>query len=102
MRGAVSLEQAIGVDAGIDLRRRGRGVSEQFLDGAQVAAASQQVCRERVSQRVRSRGWRQPERTAELRDPQLNDARREDAALHAAEERHAGIKLERAEAQVGL
>ena len=39
--GAVGGEQPRAVDAGIDLRRRQRGVAEQVLDGAQIAAARQ-------------------------------------------------------------
>src|SRR4051812_16235030 len=48
MRGPVDLEQPLGVDAGVNLRGRERGVAEQFLDRAQVAAAGQQVGCKRV------------------------------------------------------
>jgi hypothetical protein len=39
----INVEQTLGADRGIDLRGRERGVAEQFLDRAQVAAARQQV-----------------------------------------------------------
>ena len=38
---------------GVDLRRHQPGVPEQFLDGAEIGAAVEQVGRERVSQPVR-------------------------------------------------
>src|SRR5258707_317436 len=53
MRHLIHLEQPLAVDAGVDLRGRKRGVAEQFLDRAQVAAAGEQVGRERVPQRMR-------------------------------------------------
>ncbi len=37
--------QPLGVDGGVDLRCRQRRVTEQFLDGAQVAAAREQMRR---------------------------------------------------------
>ena len=40
MRRLVGRQQPRAVDAGIDLGRRQRGVAEQVLDGAQVAAAA--------------------------------------------------------------
>ena len=39
MGGVIGRHQPGGIDAGIDLRRRQRGVAEQFLNGAQIAAA---------------------------------------------------------------
>ena len=51
MRRAIGVEQPVGIDGGIDLRRRQRGVAEQFLDGAQIAAAGQKMRRETVAQR---------------------------------------------------
>src|SRR5579864_1990478 len=53
--GAVGADQALGVDFGIDLRRRQRGMTEQFLDRAEVAAAGEQVRGEGMPQRVRRR-----------------------------------------------
>ena len=53
MRRPIHLEQPLGVDAGIDLRGRERGVTEQFLDRAKVAAARQKMRREGMPQSVR-------------------------------------------------
>ena len=39
---SIDLEQPLAVDLGIDLRRRQRGMAEQFLDRAQIAAARQE------------------------------------------------------------
>jgi len=39
------LEQALGVDGGIDLCGRERRVAKQLLDGAQIAAASEEMRR---------------------------------------------------------
>src|SRR5262249_44549411 len=39
MRAAIDFKQPLAIDASVDLRRRERGVTEQFLDRAQVAAA---------------------------------------------------------------
>ena len=57
--GPIGADQAFGIDLGINLRGRQRGVAEQFLDRADVAAASEQVRGERMAQRVRRRGFRQ-------------------------------------------
>jgi hypothetical protein len=51
----VDLSQSFGVDVAVHLRRRKRGVAEQFLDRAQVGATLKQVGRERVTQAVRMR-----------------------------------------------
>src|SRR3954463_2983826 len=40
MRRLIDLEQPLAVDTGIDLRGGERGVAEQFLDRAQIAAAA--------------------------------------------------------------
>src|SRR6185437_14259787 len=59
----IDVEQAFGVDRSVNLRGRQRGVAEQFLDGAQIAAARQQMGGERMTQGVRRRAVRQAERT---------------------------------------
>ena len=74
MGGAVGVEQAVGVDGGVDLRRRQRGVAEQFLDGAEVAAAAEQMGGEGVAQRVRRGRGRQAEGAAQLRDARAGSA----------------------------
>ena len=61
VRRLVDGEQALGLDAGVALRRRQAGVPEQFLDRPQVAAAAEQVRREAVPQGMRRRSLRQPQ-----------------------------------------
>ena len=67
---------ALGVDGGVDLRGGQRGVAEQFLNRAQIAAARQQMGGEGMPQRVRRRAVRQAERASHARHRQLHDARR--------------------------
>ena len=45
---------ARGVHVGVDLRRGDVGVSEHFLNLAQISSARHQMSRETVSQRVRA------------------------------------------------
>src|SRR5580692_2304438 len=85
--GAIGADEAFGVDLGIDLRGRQRGVAEQFLDRADVAAAGEEVRGEGMPQRMRRCGLRQPERAAQPRHGELDDARRQRAALGADEQR---------------
>ena len=49
----IDLSQPFRVDVAVHLGRRKRGMAEELLDGPQVSAAFEQVCRERVSQPVR-------------------------------------------------
>ena len=51
MRRPIGIEQPLGIDRRVDLRRRQRRMAEQFLDRTQIAAARQQVGCERMSQR---------------------------------------------------
>src|SRR3954469_11578754 len=76
MGAAIDFEQTIGVNSGVDLRRGERGVAEQFLDGAEIAAAPEQMGGERMPKRVGRRRIRQAERTAQPFHDQLHDARR--------------------------
>src|SRR5690606_358547 len=48
MRGCVDPEQRLGIDLGIALGGRQRGMAEQFLDGAQIATACEEMRREAV------------------------------------------------------
>ena len=52
VRGVVDLEQVIGRDVGVALRRRERRVTEELLDRAEIGAAVEQVRRARVAERV--------------------------------------------------
>ncbi len=58
MRLVVDGGEPHGVDGGIALRRRQTGVAEQLLDGAEIAAARQEMRREAVAQRMRGRAFR--------------------------------------------
>ena len=84
---AIGLDQPVGIDRGVDLRRRQRGVAEQFLDRAQIAAAGEKMRGEGMPQRMRRRGLGQAERAAQPRHGKLHEARRQRAALGADEQR---------------
>jgi hypothetical protein len=43
MSGAIRFDEALSVDFGVDLCRRQRGVAEEFLDRAQIAAAGKKM-----------------------------------------------------------
>src|SRR5882724_5458455 len=73
VRARIDLEQALGIDLGIDLRGRERGVTEQFLDRAQIPAAGEQVRGKRVPQRMRCRRIRKTERSAQPFHDELDD-----------------------------
>ena len=90
MGGVIGCHQPGGIDAGVDLRRRERGVAEQFLDGAQIAAAAEQMRGEGMAQAVRRRRGGQAERAAQPLHRELDDARRERPALDAEKERAVG------------
>ena len=102
MGGTIGRQQPGAIDGGVDLRRRQRGVAEQLLDRAQIAAARQQVGGEGMAQRVRRRAVGQPERAAHPLHRKLHDARRQRPALGADEERPVGRQRIGAEAQIVL
>src|SRR6202034_2168555 len=85
MRAAVDFEQPLGVDAGINLRGRQRGMPEQFLDCAQVAAAGEQMGGEGMPQRMRRRAVGQAERAAQPFHRKLHDPGLQRAAPRADE-----------------
>ena len=68
-------------------------MAQQFLDGAQVAAAAQQMGGKGVAQRMRRGRWRQAERAAQLRHAQLDQPWRQHAALDPAKQRLSGQGL---------
>src|SRR4029077_1833780 len=72
---AVIFHEPLGVHRGVDLGGGQGGMAQQLLDRAQIAAARQQMRRERMAQRMRGRGIRQPERAAQPRHRELDDAR---------------------------
>ena len=53
MGATIALQNFLRFDARVRLSRRQRFVSEQVLDGAQVAAIGEQMCCERMPQSVR-------------------------------------------------
>ena len=61
MRPIIHLEQPRRIDAGIDLRCGKAGMAEQFLNGAQIAAAGKQVGGKGMAQCMRCRRLRQAE-----------------------------------------
>src|SRR5437764_13926802 len=75
-------------------------MAEKLLDRAQVAAASEEMRRERMAQRMRCRRLRQAERAAQPRHRELNDPRREWAAFGADEQRTVTADLVRAEREI--
>src|SRR5215468_10346232 len=87
VRAAVNLKQSLGVDAGIDLRRRERGMAEQFLDRAQIAATGQKVGGKGMPERVRRGAVGQAERAAQPRHCELNDAGAQGSAAGADKDR---------------
>ncbi len=53
MRALVDGDELVHLDLGVLLRGRERGVTEQLLNRAQIAACREQVSREAVAERVR-------------------------------------------------
>src|SRR3954447_18520706 len=74
MRRTIGGQQSSSVDGGIQLRGRKRGVAEEFLDGAQIAAAAQKMRGEGMAQRMRRGRVRQAERAAHAFDRELEDS----------------------------
>src|ERR1700730_199521 len=74
MGGAVGFEKPCAIHGGINLGRRERGVAQKLLDRAEIAAALQKMRGEGMAQRVRRRGIGKPQRAAQARDRELDDA----------------------------
>src|SRR5262245_15079355 len=85
MGAAIDLQEPLAVDAGIDLRGRERGVAEQFLDRAKVAAAGQQMRGKGVPERMRGGAVGQAECAAQPLHRELDDARAQGPAARADE-----------------
>ena len=62
MSGPVDRQHLLGIDGGVPLGGRQRGVAEQLLDRAQVAAASEQVGGEAMPQPPARTSPARPER----------------------------------------
>src|SRR5207244_286517 len=85
----VDLEQVLGRDVGVALRRRQARVSEQLLDRAQVGAAVEQMGGEGVAERVRAHPAENPALDDPLREELADGARGEPAALAEIQEERA-------------
>src|SRR6478609_1071746 len=102
MRAGIDFQQPLGIDAGIDLRGRERGMAEQFLDRAQIAAARQQMRGEGMPERVRRGAVGQTERAAQPLHRELDDARAQGPAACADEDRAFGRQRIRAHRDIVL
>src|SRR5215213_4666999 len=80
MSAAIDFKQTIGVNSRVDLRRRERSVPEQLLNGAEIAAAPEQMRGERMAKRVGRRRIRQAQRAAQPFHDKLHNARRQGLA----------------------
>ena len=100
MRRLVDLREAAGFERGVVLRGGEAGVSEQFLDGAQVAAGVEKVGGETVAESVGGGVLRQAEGDAGGGDAGLDDARGEAASAFASEQGGVGGEGEGAGAGV--
>src|SRR4029078_4842223 len=98
----VLLEKMSGIHLGIDLGVGQRSMAEQSLDGPQIGAAGQEMGREGMAQRMRSRRVRQAERTAQAGEEEVDIGGSGRAATNAAKQRLAGRQGERAESDVAI
>ena len=86
MRLEVRVLEAVGRQVGVELRGRDVGVAEHLLQRAQVAAARQQVRRERVAQRVRAHLRGQPGRARVALDDLVEPLARQPGAAVVEEQ----------------
>src|SRR5690606_13158755 len=93
---AIRVEQAVRIDGGVDLGGGEAGVTQQFLDRAEVAPSGEQVGGKGVAQGVRRGRRGQAKGAAQLGDAHLDQPRRQHAALDAAEQRRIRLGGERA------
>ena len=101
MGGPVNGAQSRGVDVGVALGRREARMSQQFLDGAQIAAGAQQVGGEGMAQGVRRHTFRQSELVTQFAHALLHDRRVERRAARA-EEATAAVTVESAAVSLAL
>src|SRR5882757_4565140 len=86
MRRPVDGAEAGGIDVGVALGSRQARVSEQFLDGAQVAARTEQMGGEGMAQGVRRHAVGEAKLMAQLAHALLHDGRVERRAARAEEQ----------------
>src|SRR4030095_9901362 len=92
MGGVVRPHELVGTDMRVPLRRRQPAVAEELLDHPEVGAGVQQVCRERVAQRVRAHPPRDPARLRALPHDRVDRAHGEPAAAAGGGERARGAR----------
>ncbi len=85
--GVVDLEQVLGRNMGVALRRRERGVAQELLDRAQIRAAVEQVRRARVTERMRMKIGSTGTERAVFVDEQLHGPNAEPPAARRNEDR---------------
>src|SRR5205085_1072636 len=86
MSAFVDLQQMRLIDFGVALGRRERGVAEEFLDGAQVAAGAEQMGGEGVAQGMRRGAFGQAQGAAHGLHQALDNTRVQTLAAGAAED----------------
>src|SRR5262245_30399127 len=87
MGAAVDFQQAFAVDAGVYLRGRERGVAEQLLDRAEIAATGQEMRGKGMAQRMWRRAVGQPQRATQPLHRKLDDAGAQRPTARADEHR---------------
>src|SRR5690606_34974476 len=92
----VNFEQSLGINAGIDLCGRKARMAQQFLNGSEITAASQQMGGERVAQSVWRGAVGQTKTSAQLLHFSLDDGCMKHATLGSTKKRFVGGKIERA------
>jgi len=60
MISGMNLAKSAQFDAGVDLGRRNRGMAKHFLDNAQIGTTRKKMCREAMSERMRTDITREP------------------------------------------
>src|SRR4051794_23922537 len=77
-------------------------MAEEFLDGAKIAPATEEMRCEGMAERMGRGGFVEAERASQPLDRELDDSRRQRTASCPAKERQLGRKRERREPDVGL
>src|SRR5690606_20056669 len=86
MRRLIDAQKLRGVDLGVALGGRERGVAEQFLDGTEIATTGQQMGGEGMAEGMRCRRFRKTQLAAQALHRALHLARIQRSALDADEE----------------
>jgi hypothetical protein len=92
--------QALVIDRSVAGRRREAGMAEQLLNGAEIAAAGEEMRRKAVAQRMRGGSLRQSQLGTQPCQRSLNATRHKRRAVPADEERPVEFEAERTGRQV--